>query len=134
MVCLGPVEPSAVDQETVVFEPHGKRRFPRLPSPPAISTEERGNLRGENFLVGLQVCPTSPCSLSDEVIDHLLMLHRFCDFPVPAIHLVRTQLVPMTPPPSYLPVPLYMYVPVEKGLTRSNLSPHGETPRGEAGR
>src|SRR5437899_13082226 len=95
VVCLGPPEPGAVDQETFVFEPYGKRRCPTSvtsPIVPSVWTVRTRKLRVENVLAGLYVCPTSSCSLVDEVFDHLLMLHRFCDFPVPAIHLFRKQL------------------------------------------
>src|SRR5437899_11668321 len=96
VVCLGPPEPGAVDQETFVFEPYGKRRCPTSvtsPIVPSVWTVRTRKLRVENVLAGLYVCPTSSCSLVDEVFDHLLMLHRFCDFPVPAIHLIRRQLI-----------------------------------------
>src|SRR5258708_7633278 len=96
MAAIGPVEPCTVHEETIVIESCGKRCFSSVPVPPTIEVGQRGNLRYQHAFVGLYVCPTSLCSPIDEIFDHLFVLHRFCDFPVPAIRLIRRKRLSLT--------------------------------------
>jgi hypothetical protein len=89
-----PVEPRPVDEKIPVSESHGKREgsaTQTAPTPMPPWTILLRKLRAENVPVGLNVGSTSPAPF-DELSNYLLMLHLFCDFPVPAIRLFRKQL------------------------------------------
>src|SRR6266851_3498149 len=82
-----------VYQEAVILQPNRERgRLPPSTRPMPPRGISLGYLGIEHVLVGLYVSPATSASFRDEVFDHLLMFHRFCDFPVPAIRLFREQL------------------------------------------
>src|SRR6266404_2144570 len=88
-----PAKTRPVYQETVILQPNRERgRLPRITRPPPPGGVPLGYLGIEHVVVGLYVSPATFASTRDEVFDHLLMFHRFCDFPVPAIRLIRKQL------------------------------------------
>ena len=80
MIPHGPVEPGAVGKDAAVFEPHRKRRLPTRQVLPVVGVSVRpvdlGHLGEQEIVARFHERSPSPFSFLDEILDHVLVLHR----------------------------------------------------------